>query len=899
MPLPSGVVTIVFTDIEGSTRLASHLGDAWLPVLQDHNRIMRDVIAAHRGYEVSTAGDSFFIVFAAAADALAATIAVQRAMAAHDWTPHAPIRVRVGVHTGEAILHGNDYAGLNVHAAARIESAAAGGQVLVSETTLAAVGHELPLDAGAVDLGMHRLKDLPSEVHIYQLTAEGLDREFPPIRTMAALRNNVPVPPSNFIGRRDALTKLHGFMDRDRLVSLIGPGGAGKTRLSLMLATERLNRYRDGVWFVEFDPAVDDETVAGAIASTLGVREEPGRSLLDSVADFVSERDVLLVLDNCEHVIDAAARCTERLLRAGSEVHVVATSREPLAIAGERVWPVPPMAINDDAPETSEAVLLLMDRVELVQPDVALSGDVLSAAVSICTQLDGLPLALELAAASAALLSLPEIAAQLDDRFGLLTRGSRTALDRQKTLWGAIDWSYELLDDDDRLLFRQLGVFAAEFDAPIVAGVLATPEPPVDDGLRRLAAKSLAVGTPTGRYRLLESIRAYAREQLAASDESDELAARHARWFAEAADGDQRSGRVSGEFDFLEVAQDDLTAAVRWATTNDGELALVLLNPLLGLSSRHGTWTEGRALADPVLAATTHLDSGARVVALSGVIGLELAQGDFAAARRCSIDYAELIGRIEGDQARQVALANLGITAARQGDVDGAEYLLTEALAVARTTSPHQVPVLLAHLAEIARGRGDLDVAWEHATTALEEADQSGAERLRLAVVNLLGDIAHQRGDLADARRYYTQALAAAHEANDLIPVPYLTYCLAVLALDEQTMDDAAGLLTAAIVLGRDTAARTDLCESLQATARWAAATGNAPLACTILSAVDGLRDAIGFARAPTDERAYNELLSALQTACGASFTSLWDDGASLPLDDVIDIALAALRGHI
>ena len=546
-PLRIDRATFLFTDIEGSTRLALQLGDAWLPVLQEHHRIIRGVIGDFAGTEISTAGDSFFVVFPDARGAIAATVALQRAFAAHDWSPHTPIRVRMGLHTGEATLHDGDYAGLTVHAASRVESAAAGGQVLITEATLEAAG-ALPDGVDVLDLGMHRLKDLPSELLLYQLVADGLDRDFPAVRGLDVIRNNLPVPVSSFVGRTDALTKLHRQLDTDRLVTLVGPGGSGKTRLSLQLSSERLHRYADGVWFIELDRAHDAATLAAAIAEVLGVREEPGKTVLDAVVDHVRPLSALLVLDNCEHVIDAAALAVESLLKSGLGVRIVATSREPLEIAGERVWPVQPLSIDAAHPEASEAVHLLVDRVQRVQPEFEADAATLASMVAIAQRLDGLPLALELAAASASMMSLEEIARQLDDRFALLTRGSRTALDRQKTLWGAIDWSFDLLGDEQRKVFRRLGVFPSEFDFETSAGVCGEPEIDLPSIVTVLAAKSLVTPTATGRYRLLESLRAFARERLAESGEHRPLAERHARWFAEGLIAEEPVATWAAEF---------------------------------------------------------------------------------------------------------------------------------------------------------------------------------------------------------------------------------------------------------------------------------------------------------------------------------------------------------------
>lgn len=594
--LPSGVLTFLFTDIEGSTRLAHELDDDWPAVLDSHHRLLRAAIAEHGGIEISTAGDSFFAVFPAAHGAVSAAITMERAIAAHDWRPHPPIRVRIGMHTGEATIHDRNYAGLTVHTASRVESAAAGGQVLLSAATLEAAS-PLPDGVDVLDLGPHRLKDLPAEVPLYQVVADGLARDFPPVRGVDLARNNVPVPPSSFVGRTDALTKLHRLLDDERLVTLVGPGGAGKTRLSLKLANERLHRHKDGVWFVELDPVTDHAGVASAVAHAIGVREEPGRPILDSVVDHLRLRDSLLVVDNCEHVIEAAAEIIESLARSGPQTRVVATSREPLNIGGERVWPVAPLSIEGHDPADVEAVQLLADRIRLVRPDFEVLNGTSQTLLAIAQHLDGLPLALELAAASAAMLELDEIVEQLDDRFGLLTRGSRTARDRQKTLRGAIDWGYELLSPDQRAFFRRLGVFPGEFGAQTVAGVFGIDGEAAISAIDALAKKSLVAPTPSQRFRLLESIRAYARERMADVAEAESLTEQRARWFTTGALGRDEGRAWERDLDGFDAVHEDLVAALLWANSNDALLALDVLVVMQKYWMRKGRLTEGRALS--------------------------------------------------------------------------------------------------------------------------------------------------------------------------------------------------------------------------------------------------------------------------------------------------------------
>ncbi|HVT77003.1 MAG TPA: adenylate/guanylate cyclase domain-containing protein, partial [Acidimicrobiales bacterium] len=676
----SGALTFLFTDIEGSTRKAHELGEDWFTVLEMHHAVLRPVFAAHGGREVSTAGDSFFVVFTDAAAAVAATIAMQHAIADHDWSPGPPVKVRMGLHTGPARYraHDNDYAGLTVHAASRVESAAAGAQVLITQATLDAATPAWPDGVDTIDLGFHRLKDLPSELRLYQLAADGLEREFPPVRGLDVVRNNVPVPPSSFVGRTEVLTRLHHLLDDDRLVTIVGPGGTGKTRVALRVATERLARHGDGVWFVELAGAVDGPGVAAAFGAALGVREEQNRGLLDAIADDLRDKNVLLVVDNCEHVIDDAAVAVERLLASGLGVRVLTTSREALELEGERLLPLAPLSVDDDG---GEAVALLAERIALVQPDFVLDDTTLPDTLTIARRLDGLPLALELAAASAASLPLDEIARQLDDRFDLLTRGKRTAADRQKTLRGAIEWSYGLLGDDEQRLFRRLAVFPSEFDFGLARAVCGTGLPDPDETLAALIHKSLVSESVTTRLRYLESIRAFAHDELDACGERAALEERHARYFVDEIEEEQMDRP-----EWVDIISDDLAAALRWAGEHDRELqlrALVLLQPFW---ARKGRFSEGRATSDVILSATVDVETPHRRRALAETGRLALQQGQRDAARAYYEQAADLAERIGTPDGAQIAIGDLAQFAMWDGDFDTAEALLTRALDVARRT---------------------------------------------------------------------------------------------------------------------------------------------------------------------------------------------------------------------
>ncbi len=858
----SGPLTFLFTDIEGSTRKAAELADDWFPILERHHAVLRPVFASFGGVEVSTAGDSFFVVFDDAYRAIECTVAMQHAIAAHDWTPLPEVRVRMGLHTGLARFraHDNDYAGLTVHAASRVESAAAGGQVLITQATLDASGG-LPDGVSLIDLGPHRLKDLPSALQIYQVVAEGLLRDFPPVRGLEVAKNNVPSPTSSFVGRTDVLARLHPMLDTERLVTVLGPGGTGKTRVALQLATERLHRHGDGVWFVELDPATNEATVAAAIADALDVREQKDRSLLESVIDYVRDLDVLLVFDNCEHVIDDAARIIESLLRHGPRVRVLATSREPLEISGERMWPLAPLGLDEDNPANSEAVLLLADRVQRVQPDFELAGEDVDQCVAIARRLDGLPLALELAAASAATLTLSEIAQQLDDRFGLLTRGSRTALDRQKTLWGAIDWSYSLLTDDQRVVFRRLGVFPAEFDFGVADAVCGADVNVFDDELGTLMRKSLVTEAPSTRLKLLESIRAYARQQLVDNGEMDAMAERHARWFVDGLPDEP-------DADWIDTINEDLLAALHWGAGHDPDLELRALVELQPFWWRKGRFGEGRAVSEKVLADTTHLVNKRRWNALGNTAQLALGQGKTAVARDYFEQAATVAADVEGPAAAQIVLGDLGEIAAREGDLEGADELYGRALSAARELGDkHAVALCLSHLSQIASQRSDLVRAWDLGLEALENARELEWVELEFPMTTLIGVYAFQRKDFAQARQIFDDAIASARKLGYVEPMANLLFYKASVALAEDEEAQAAALLHEAISLASKLGAEDDIAESLEATARLAESEGYLTDAAAFAATATALRERNGYQRSPDEALSFAAFVENLPSA--------------------------------
>jgi predicted ATPase/class 3 adenylate cyclase len=531
--LPSGTVTFLFTDLEGSTRLWQEHPDAMRPALARHDTIVRDAIEAHGGHFVKTTGDGAHAAFATASDAIDAAIAAQVALASETWALPDPLRVRIGIHSGPAELRDGDYYGTTVNRAARIMSVAYGGQVVASLAT-----QELARDAGVevVDLGEHRLKDLGQPERIFQVVHPELEREFPPLRSLDTFTTNLPLQRTSFLGRDAELAAVAAALAGSRLVTLTGVGGVGKTRLAVQVAADSVAEFPDGVWLVELAPVGDPDAVSDTVATAVGLVPQPGLSMTASIAEALTGRRSLLVLDNCEHVVDAVADLVEEILARPGPVKILATSREGLRVAEEHLWPVPSLGGRDGGGD--DAVLLFVERARAATPDFALAapGDV-EVVGEICRRLDGIPLAIELAAARTISMSTPELRDRLDDRFRLLA-GSRRGLERHQTLRHAVQWSYDLLDDDERVLLARCSVFVGGFDLPAavaVAGGDALDEYAVLDLLDALVRKSLLGADRSSghtRYSMLETIRQFAQEQLAATADLAEIRVRHTRYFA-------------------------------------------------------------------------------------------------------------------------------------------------------------------------------------------------------------------------------------------------------------------------------------------------------------------------------------------------------------------------------
>jgi predicted ATPase/class 3 adenylate cyclase len=612
--LPSGTVTFLFSDLEGSTRLWEEHREAMRAALARHDQILRNAVEARGGQVVKSTGDGLHAVFTAADDAVAAAVDAQCGLSTESWGETGELRVRMGLHTGTAERRGGDYFGSTLNRAARLMAVAHGGQVVCSATT-ADLARDVLTSAEFQDLGEHRLRDLSRPERVFQVAHPGLERAFPPLRSLDSFTGNLPVQLTSFVGREDELAFVANALMEARLVTLTGVGGVGKTRLALQVGAEVLPQFVDGVWLCDLAATNDAELLGQVIVAVLGAQPLPGRSLLESACDYLAGRQALIILDNCEHVLDAAAGLAEAILRAAPDVRVLATSRELLGVAGERVVGVRSLSVASestvDAIAACESVRLFADRAGATRSGFRLDGANAGSIVEICRRLDGLPLALELAAARVTSMGPGEIAGLLDDRFRLLTGGHRRGVERHQTLRATVEWSYALLDRRDRVVFDRLGVFAGSFDADAAAAVGGDEDVTawdVRDALDDLAAKSMVVLEDSSeggtRFRLLETLRQYALERLddtGAAEERRRCHAEHyARFAEEAGPGLEGPDEVTWARRF-DAELDNLRAAVAWALETDagpdGELGLriiaalasqALFRPSIGV----GEWAE-------------------------------------------------------------------------------------------------------------------------------------------------------------------------------------------------------------------------------------------------------------------------------------------------------------------
>jgi predicted ATPase/class 3 adenylate cyclase len=912
---PAGAVTFLFTDIEGSTALWEDDGARMSQALAAHDALARSAVEGHHGRIVKMTGDGMHAAFDDALDALDATLEMQQALAEPVATCGVALRVRCGLHAGVVERRDNDYFGSPVNRASRIMSAAHGGQVLLSQAVVDCVRGTLPAAVSLRDLGKIRLKDLATPEHVYQVVHPRLRNNFPALRSLEAIPNNLPQQVTSFIGREQALVDLKRLLPTARLLTLTGSGGCGKTRLSLQVAADLLEQFPDGAWLVELAPLSDSDLVPPTVASVLGLKEEPGKPIIQTLIEYLKDKRLLLLLDNCEHLLEACAKFADALLRHCASVQIVASSREGLGINGEQAYRVPSLALPDPKKAHTpvsvaqfEAVQLFIDRALLARPDFQLTAQNASRLASVCFRLDGIPLAIELAAARVRSLSVEEINRRLDHRFRLLTGGSRAALPRQQTLRSLIDWSYDLLQDSEKLLLRRLSVFAGGWTLDAADRICSGDD--VEDGevldlLTSLIDKSLVAVDESEagfRYRLLETVRQYARERLVENGGTEAVRARHRDYFlalAEEADKKLLGAEQADWLRRLEKEHDNLRSALEWSDAEaQAREDLRLCAAMHRFWFTRGYLAEGRQWCARIFAKGAPAQPTLEYARALNVAGsLAFHQTDYPAARTLLEQSLALSRVLDHRKGVALALNNLGAVAIEQGDHPTARVLYEESLALLRELGDRHVAAgVLGNLAMVAHECGDLDAARTLSQESLALSRELGDQGRVAHALNTLGDVACDLGDLTAAWSLSQESLAIGRELGDRDCIAMSSKNLGAVAFMRGQFGEARSLYREAVAVRLELGDRLGIVRALEGTAAIAAAEGNSTAAARTWGAAERLREEIGSPMLP-NERSRNHKYATMArqtTVDQGAFDQAWRQGREMPLNEAVDLAFGA-----
>jgi predicted ATPase/class 3 adenylate cyclase/DNA-binding XRE family transcriptional regulator len=872
--LPTGTVTFLYTDIEGSTRLWEQHPDAMPEALAQHDSILRQAINEHEGIVFRTVGDGFCAAFARAPAALKAALAAQRSLHTRAWGPTGPLRVRIALHTGAVERGGDDYLGLPLSRVARLLAAGHGGQILLSLAMAELVREQLPPDAALYNLGDHQFKDLTYSERIFQLVTDDLRADFPPLRTLDQHQTNLPLQPTALIGREHEVAQVCAQLrgNDTRQLTLTGPGGTGKTRLALQVAAESLDSFADGVYFVALAPIRDPALVIETIAATLGVKEGGDQPLPSLLKRHLRDKQLLLVIDNFEQVSDAAPLVAE-LLETAPRLKALVTSRACLQIYGESEFPVPPLALPDPRRLPSleqltqyEAVRLFIARARAVKPDFDITNENAPAVAEICVRLDGLPLAIELAAVRIKVLTPAALLARLSRRLHVLTGGARNLPARQQTLRDAIAWSHELLPKAEQALFARLAVFVggctlealealSNMDGDVMADPLDTIQALVNNSLVRQEVR----GNAEPRLHMLETIREYAHEQLVARGEEAALRATHASYYlnlAQAAQPRLDTDQQEPWLDRLEAEHGNLRAALAWAIERgETELAVRLSTALWRFWEMRGYFTEGRRWLSTVLDQSHEMDAALQAAAYSAAGTMAYHQRDHAQAIQWHQHALDLYRSLDDTHGIAFSLNNLGVQWLEQGDFAPAMQHLTESLVLTQQLGQTRTSAYTRHnMAEMARWQGDYMQAAELYTESLAVLRTLGDHWAACYSLVGLGKVLEYQGNVSEATKFYQEALTLCQEQNH----------------------------------------RELLAECLDGLGHSAARLGQGVRATRLFGAAERLREAIDSPRAPVENQWYAEAVEMVRAALDLpTYERAWLEGRRMPIEEAIAYAMS------
>lgn len=961
--LPFGIVTFLFTDIEGSTKLWQQFPDAMPAALARHHALLRYAIEAHDGYVFQIIGDAFCAAFANAIDALESALDAQRALRDEAWTETGEIRVRMALHTGAAEVRTGEFtsgeyiSGITLSRAARLLSAGHGGQILLSHPVYELVQDHLPRELVLRDMGSRRLKDLIRPEHLFQVVTPDLPADFAPLKTLDARPNNLPVQLTSFIGRaREIAAVKHQLVPPSpnqngvRLLTLTGAGGSGKTRLSLQVGADLIDDFDHGVWLVELAPISDPALIPQAVAAALGVQEQPPRPLLDTLLEFLKTKHLLLILDNCEHLIEACAQFAMTLLTQCPDIRILASSREGLGITGETLYPVPTLSVpeKNETPtpgslEQYEAVRLFIDRARAMQKDFIVTNVNARAVAQICYRLDGIPLAIELAAARVKSLGVEQIAARLDDRFRLLTGGSRTALPRQRTLQAAIDWSYKLLSEPERVLLQRLSVFsggwtveaAESVGSSQVAGGSHERVPPtaycllpaeILDLLSLLVDKSLVVAETEmadPRYHLLETIRQYAQEKLDEAGDGALVRDRHLEWFrqyAERAEPELRSSEQLVRLDRLDKEYDNLRAALQWAAEqesasailNEARLAVALWRFWLirsNFSEAHHWLDHALTRTERVFKESPTPATGRVYVQVLNAAGAASDWQDVRVTAYAHLEKSIRLCQEMGDRAN-LAEALVFLSHVIMADVfenSQSVHSLTEARALAQqgvevsrgVGDKWGLAQALFALGRAERDLNHLQQAREHYESSLELLTELGDRWFQALPLSHLGFIAIKQGDYAAARPYFEQRLEIGRQLQSKQFEIFSLQILGDITMESKEYQEASNYYKQSLEIASESSRTFDSLLCLANLAHLAAAQGQTRKATRLAAAVETHRQKLGWQIGAENETEYEQFIKTLSAQIDDRlFETLWAEGRALTLAQAIELALNDTGGE-
>ena len=951
MTLPSGTVTFLFTDIEGSTKLAQGHPDKWESLQQRHHAILQSAIETHNGHVFQVIGDAFCAAFHTAKDGLNAAIEAQRKLQTENWDG-TPVKVRMGLHTGSAEIQGNEYHGyMTLARVQRVMSVAYGGQILLSNASAELIHNELPEGITLRDMREHRLKGLLNPERLWQIVTPDLQQDFPPLQSLNEIPNNLPIQLTSFVGRENEIAELKQELEAHHLVTLTGSGGAGKTRLSLQVAAELLEQFDHGVWFVELAPLTDPDLIPQTILSTIGISEQPNKTPLDILKEYLHEKKMLIVLDNCEHLVSASAKVANTLLNAAPNLKVLASSREALGVKGELSYPVPSLSLPDlkhlpalEGLSQYEAVRLFIDRAFLVAPHFLVDKDNAPFIAQICYRLDGIPLAIELAAARVKMMSVEQISMRLDDRFRLLTGGARTALPRQQTLSALIDWSYDHLSENEQLLLRRLSVFAGGWTLEAAEEVCVGQDDilPYDilDLLTQLINKSLVVvieHSQSGetRYRMLETIRQYTREKLLESGRGETVRDKHLIHFVklvEQAEPELYQGNQVFWFNKLNDELDNLRMALEWALDTNVEAGLRIASTPFRFWDGYGHLKEMGKWLSEFLKQYNKTDR-LHVQALRTSSIVFFRQGNFPEAIKIIEQSVQMARALSDQQLEASGLSFLGAITQLLGNVGDGTPILEQGLALHRATgnkigqanalgwltydhtnmeraiafareslSLHRelnnltgIAATLIVLARLTLWSGDFSSPSSWLEEALTITQRLGDREGNLEALVTSGMLAYWQGDHQRAIKWFEEAMVISDEIGDQFSSSWTHVRMAHAFLRQGDLQRARELFAFGIEKTHKANFTIALVYAIEGLASLNMIQEHPERAARLFAWTDAMREKIGDHRPPVEQASVEKDLAVIHSKVDdTEFARLFAEGRTMTVEQAIALALEA-----